>query len=202
MAVAIGLVALSAGVADAAADVRALLDHLVIFVRDQDISLSDQVRFSQYFGEVIAGKGTRVTDEVAGVNVLDQVAPKGQGADNWHRDRTYLEAPPMGSILQCVIKPNVGGDTCWASMTAAYEALPEPVRTMLDGLKAGERVVTDGQLRLATGTTVTIEYKKYGVSLSYTPTVLADGRISKSDIASAQTPARWANYLITPLGSR
>jgi len=115
---------------------RALLDHLVIFVRDQDISLDDQVRFSRYFGEVIPGKGTRVTDEVAGVNVLDQVAPKGQGADDWHSDHMFLPEPPMGTTLRSVQLPTFGGDTCFTSMYAAYDALSETMRQFLDGLTA------------------------------------------------------------------
>ena len=68
--------------------------------------------------------------------VLDQINPKGDGADRWHRDRTYLEAPPLGSILQCVQRPEVGGDTCWASTYAAYDALSPAMQKFLDGLTA------------------------------------------------------------------
>jgi taurine dioxygenase len=67
---------------------------------------------------------------------LDQVSPKGEGADRWHRDRTYLEAPPQGSILQCVQRPELGGDTCWASMYAAYDALSPTMQRFIDGLSA------------------------------------------------------------------
>ena len=105
---------------DLAAVRQALLDHLVIFVRDQDIGLADQVRFSEYFGSISPGKGTRVTDNVAGVNVLDQVAPKGQGADDWHSDHMFLPEPPMGTTLRAVQLPTYGGDTCFTSMYAAY----------------------------------------------------------------------------------
>jgi taurine dioxygenase len=115
---------------------QALLDHLVIFVRDQDISLADQVRFSEYFGSIIVGKGTRVTDDVAGVNVLDQVAPKGQGADNWHSDHMFLPEPPMGTTLRAVQLPSYGGDTCFTSMYAAYDALSPAMQSFLDGLTA------------------------------------------------------------------
>ena len=119
------------------ADVRrALVDYLVIFIRDQDISLQDQVRFSEYFGEIIQGKGTRVTDEVAGVNVIDQIAPKGHGTDDWHSDHMFLPEPPMGTTLRAVQLPEFGGDTCFTSMYAAYEALSDPMRSFLDGLTA------------------------------------------------------------------
>lgn len=122
--------------AELAAIRQAMLDHLVIFVRDQDIGLADQVRFSEYFGSVIVGKGTRVTDDVAGVNVLDQVAPKGQGADNWHSDHMFLPEPPMGTTLRAVQLPSYGGDTCFTSMYAAYEALSPAMQSFLDGLTA------------------------------------------------------------------
>ena len=115
---------------------QALLDHLVIFVRDQDIGLDDQVRFSEYFGSIIPGKGTRVTDDVVGVNVLDQVAPKGQGADDWHSDHMFLPEPPMGTTLRAVQLPPYGGDTCFTSMYAAYDALSPAMQSFLDGLTA------------------------------------------------------------------
>jgi taurine dioxygenase len=121
---------------DLAAVRQALLDHLVIFVRDQDIGLDDQVRFSEYFGSIIPGKGTRVTDDVVGVNVLDQVAPKGQGADDWHSDHMFLPEPPMGTTLRAVQLPAYGGDTCFTSMYAAYDALSPAMQSFLDGLTA------------------------------------------------------------------
>jgi taurine dioxygenase len=115
---------------------QALVDHLVIFVRNQDIGLADQVRFSEYFGSIIPGKGTRVTDDVVGVNVLDQVAPKGQGADDWHSDHMFLPEPPMGTTLRAVQLPSYGGDTCFTSMYAAYDALSPTMQSFLDGLTA------------------------------------------------------------------
>jgi taurine dioxygenase len=115
---------------------RALLDHLVIFLRDQDIGLADQVRFSEYFGSIIPGRGTRVTDDVVGVNVLDQIAPKGQGADDWHSDHMFLPEPPMGTTLRAVQLPSFGGDTCFTSMYSAYDALSPTMQRFLDGLTA------------------------------------------------------------------
>jgi taurine dioxygenase len=68
--------------------------------------------------------------------MLDQVAPVGQGADSWHADNTYMENPPMGSILVAVKLPAVGGDTCFSSMGAAYDALSPALQRFLDGLSA------------------------------------------------------------------
>jgi taurine dioxygenase len=74
--------------------------------------------------------------EVPGVTVLDQTDPRGQYTERWHTDSTFLEEPPWGAVLRAVQLPPVGGDTCWASMYAAYEQLSPPMRRFLDGLTA------------------------------------------------------------------
>ena len=53
--------------------------------------------------------------------VLDQENPKGEGADAWHSDNSFMSEPPMGSVLRAVLIPEVGGDTCFASTVAAYD---------------------------------------------------------------------------------
>ena len=68
--------------------------------------------------------------------VLDQTSPAGEGADAWHSDNSFMAEPPMGSVLRAVQIPEVGGDTCFANMVAAYEALSEPIRELIDGLRA------------------------------------------------------------------
>lgn len=116
---------------------RALIDHLVLFFRDQKkLTVDEHVRFGRYFGEIDMPLFRTKSSERPEVLVLDQVAPKGEGADSWHADNTYMETPPMGSILQALILPPVGGDTCFASMYAAYEALSPAMQRFLDGLKA------------------------------------------------------------------
>jgi taurine dioxygenase len=116
---------------------QAYNDNLVIFFRDQK-PLDDEthIRVGKYFGTLDISEIQPTPREHREILVLDQVAPKGEGADRWHRDRTYLEVPPQGSILQCVQRAEVGGDTCWASMYAAYEALSEPMQKFIDGLTA------------------------------------------------------------------
>ena len=115
---------------------RALLDHLVVFFRDQCIDDSRHLAFALRFGPLaVSPLVTRYQDSDA-VVVLDQVHPKGEGADEWHSDNTFLETPPMGSLLRAVQLPSVGGDTCFASMYAAYDALSAPMRTLVDELYA------------------------------------------------------------------
>src|SRR5689334_1097374 len=96
-----------------------LLEHLVLFFRDQHIDDEQHLAFAQAFGPLsISPVATRYQDSPT-VTVLDQVNPKGEGADEWHSDNTFMAKPPMGSILRAAQLPAVGGDTCFASMYAA-----------------------------------------------------------------------------------
>jgi taurine dioxygenase len=134
----IGGVDLSAELdADTVAALRqALVDHLVLFFRHQRMTTDDHIRLARYFGDIDLPLFRTTSSPRPEVIVLDQVAPKGQGADSWHADNTYMESPPMGSILRAVVLPAVGGDTCFASMYAAYEALSSSMQAVLDGLGA------------------------------------------------------------------
>src|SRR5439155_8010686 len=115
---------------------QALLDHLVLFFRDQDLDDDAHVRFALRFGPLsIPPLATRYQDSPA-VTVLDQVAPKGEGADEWHSDNTFMAKPPLGSILRAVRLPGVGGDTCFASMYAAYDTLSAPMKSFLEERRA------------------------------------------------------------------
>jgi taurine dioxygenase len=68
--------------------------------------------------------------------ILDQYDPTGSEAAHFHADNTFRPQPPMGAILQAHIVPERGGDTCFASMYAAYEALSQRMQAHLDGLEA------------------------------------------------------------------
>jgi len=114
----------------------ALLDHAVLFFRDQEMTDADQVRMAEAFGPVMTPLIDAATAGPLGVTVLDQVAPKGFGTDRWHCDSTFAAEPPLGAILRAVELPPVGGDTLFAGMVAAYETLSPAVRDMLDGLTA------------------------------------------------------------------
>lgn len=114
----------------------ALLEHLVLFFRDQPISVEQQIAFARRFGELsVHPFGPKHPDHPE-IIVLDQVAPKDEGADAWHADTTYVAEPPLGSVLRAVKLPALGGDTCFASMFAAYEALSPPIRELIDDLRA------------------------------------------------------------------
>lgn len=108
----------------------------MLFFRDQDITDEQQLAFALRFGPLHVSPLATRYQEGEEVVVLDQVLPKGEGADEWHSDNTFLADPPMGSMLRAVQLPSVGGDTCFANMHAAYEGLSEPMRTLVDGLRA------------------------------------------------------------------
>ena len=114
----------------------ALLEHLVLFFRDQPLEPDEQLRFALRFGPVSVPAFLTTATATPEVMVLDQVNPKGDGADRWHVDNTYMPCPPMGSILRAVQLPELGGDTLFASMYEAYDALSPAMREFLDDLQA------------------------------------------------------------------
>ena len=115
---------------------EALLAHGVVFFRDQDITPAQQVAFARQMGPVSIPPFAPKYGTDPELLVLDQVSPKGEGADEWHSDNTFAAEPPMGSILKAVQLPTYGGDTCFASMYAAYDALSAPMKRMLEGMQA------------------------------------------------------------------
>jgi len=143
---------------DTVAAVRAaLLRHLVLFFRDQPLSDDEHLAFALRFGPLsVPPLATKYQDRPT-VTVLDQVQPKGEGADEWHSDNTFMDRPPMGSILRAVQLPTVGGDTCFASMYAAYEALSPPLQTLVEHLTAVHDVTKPMRKAIAAGhTTLTL----------------------------------------------
>lgn len=124
--------------ADTVAEIkRAVFDHCVVFFRNQKVFSDDEhICVGQSFGTLDISEIQPNPIARREIMVLDQVSPKGEGADNFHRDRLFLDVPPMGSILQQVMQPESGGDTCWMSTYAAYDALSAPMQAFLDGLYA------------------------------------------------------------------
>jgi taurine dioxygenase len=137
---------------------RALQDHLVLFFRDQPLTPEEQIAFARHFGPISVPPFAPKYGTTPELIVLDQKSPKGEGADNWHSDNTFMREPPMGSILRAVRLPPLGGDTCFASMFAAYEALSEPIRDLIGGLRAVHDLTKPLQKGIAAGhTTANLE---------------------------------------------
>lgn len=115
---------------------QALLDHLVIFFRDQDISPAQHLAFAKRFGETVEYplvKGLDGYPEIMTVVKLEHEKQNFGGL--WHSDTTYLEQPPLGSILLARELPPFGGDTLFANMYMAYETLSDGMKDLLAPLK-------------------------------------------------------------------
>lgn len=114
----------------------ALIEHLVLFFPGQHLDPAAQMALALKLGELdVAPFGPKHAD-VAEMTVLDQEAPKGEGADAWHSDNTFRTEPPKYTMLQAVQLPPTGGDTCWANMYEAFDALSPTMQEFLDGLTA------------------------------------------------------------------
>ena len=114
---------------------QALLDHKVLFFRDQDLDAGALTRLARRFGDLT--EAHPVEPSVKGhPEVLALDSDEGARADVWHSDLTFQERPPMGAMLHAKEVPAVGGDTIWADMAASYEVLSAPLQRLLAGLTA------------------------------------------------------------------
>ena len=114
-------------------------EHQVLFFRDVELDDRTHRDFARNFGELHQFAFLPpISEDLPEVHVLDidGAKPKTANADIWHSDATFLERPPLGSMLRAVILPPVGGDTLWASMYAAYEALSSKVQRLLEDMRA------------------------------------------------------------------
>ena len=115
----------------------ALVEHQVIFFRDQRLTPERQVAFGRRFGPLNIHpyvKGMESHPEV--MEVIKEPADKTNFGGGWHSDMSFLERPAIGSILYAVELPDWGGDTLFSSQVAAYEALSPGIKATLEGLRA------------------------------------------------------------------
>jgi len=124
--------------ADAVAALRrAWLEHLVLFFRDQALPPARFLAFAKRFGEPIEYPFVKGLDEFPEIiPVLKLENEKVNFGGIWHSDTTYLDVPPMASMLVAREVPAAGGDTEFANMYLAYETLSAGMRRLLDGLLA------------------------------------------------------------------
>ncbi|HEV8475143.1 MAG TPA: TauD/TfdA family dioxygenase [Methylomirabilota bacterium] len=116
---------------------RAWLEHLVVFFRDQPLSPAQFLAFARRFGEVIEYpfvKGLPEQPEI--IPVLKLAHERVNFGGVWHSDTAYLEEPPMASMLVAREIPPAGGDTLFANMYLAYDALSDGMKRVLEGLVA------------------------------------------------------------------
>jgi taurine dioxygenase len=122
---------------------QALAEHQVLFFRDQKFTPDSQKAFGRLFGELHIHPNTPGPEGHPEILPIHADAQSRRIAgENWHSDVSCDPEPPMGSVLHLHTVPPVGGDTLFASMYAAYEALSERMKAYLEGLTAlhsGER---------------------------------------------------------------
>lgn len=116
---------------------QAFFDHGVLFVREQELTPEEHIAFAERWGEINVNRFFGAVPghpQVAEVRKEpDQTVNIGGG---WHTDHSYDVIPAMGSILLARDVPATGGDTLFASMSAAYEALSDGLKETLCGLRA------------------------------------------------------------------
>ncbi len=118
---------------------QALLDNLVIFFRNQDITPEQQIAFGKRFGEL------HIHPFIPSVPGYDEIlrlfAETGEKemlrlANSWHPDLSYTNDPPLAGILRGVQIPSRGGDTMWVNLYKAYDTLSERMKEILEDMVA------------------------------------------------------------------
>jgi taurine dioxygenase len=125
---------------------RAWHDHQVILVRGQTLDDQDLIAFSRRFGELdwapVQETGRRFVEGLPEIYIVSNVTVNGQpigslgsGEAVWHTDMSYLDVPPMASMLYALEVPPAGGNTSFCSMYAVYEALPDELKRRIENMK-------------------------------------------------------------------
>ena len=121
-------------------------DHQVVLIRDQTLTDQDLIAFSRRFGDLdwapVQETGRRFVDGLPEIYIVSNVTLNGQpigslgaGEAVWHTDMSYLEVPPMASMLFALEVPAAGGNTSFCSMYAIYDALPDELKRRIAPLK-------------------------------------------------------------------
>jgi taurine dioxygenase len=148
---------------------RAFLDHGILLFRNQRITREQHIDFSRRFGELDkhdALPRDRHPQYPELLMVTNEPKPDGSPSDSkytgrqWHSDMSFTLVPSLGSLLRCVNAPPVGGDTLFANMYVAYDALSDGMKKLLDGLHgihlSGTRKIANDN----TGVTRAVEQKR------------------------------------------
>ncbi len=118
----------------------ALVEHQVLFLRQQFLQAEQQRDVAKLFGDLHIHPIYPAHERVAEVMVLDSHKQDLRDNELWHTDVTFIQTPPLGCVLSAQQVPEFGGDTLWASSTAAYAALSKPMQALLEGLSASHDI--------------------------------------------------------------
>ena len=114
-----------------------LLEHKVIFFRNQDITPEEQIKLANCFGPLethVYVKGRKDYPEI--VRIIKEPEEKNQWGENWHSDVSYNPKPTKAVILRSVKIPPVGGDTVFSNLELAWETLDEEIKNKIKDKKA------------------------------------------------------------------
>jgi taurine dioxygenase len=112
----------------------ALMDHQVLFFRDQDLSDEQQLELASRFGPVSLYPLTALMGGSRRVSYIEDTEQSPPDADGWHTDVTWISDPPAAAFLSARVIPDCGGDTLWASLYRAYDLLSPAMQRVCDGL--------------------------------------------------------------------
>lgn len=127
------------GSATRAAVYDAFVRHHVLAFRGQDLTKDEQVAFTEQFGTLERHVArNRGPGDHPMVHIVHNLGPDGEpsgkvASQKWHTDKSFRELPSLATILHARIMPPQGGDTCFANMILAYEALADVEKAELDG---------------------------------------------------------------------
>lgn len=121
---------------------QAWIDTTILLFRGQRMTPEQHIAFTKRFGEIVKYTRSEFSEgEYPEVLILSNITKNGKLIGSpvsgrvWHTDGHYLDDPPAGSMLYGIETPPVGGDTWFANMVAAYDALPSVTKEKIDGLK-------------------------------------------------------------------
>jgi taurine dioxygenase len=121
--------------ADVLAVHAALIEHQVLFFHDQVMDDEDQLALASRFGEVSIYPVSRLAGATdRRVSYIRDSAESPPDADGWHTDVTWIADPPVAAFLSAQLIPEVGGDTLWASLYGAYDALSPTMQDLCERL--------------------------------------------------------------------
>ena len=117
-----------------------LIEHQILFFRDQPVTPQQQARFAARFGSLHVHPIYPVLPELPEIMLIDTHPGFLPDNDNWHTDVTFSPTPPLAGILAAKHLPSSGGDTLWSSSSAVFETLSAPMQRFLEGLTAQHSV--------------------------------------------------------------
>ncbi len=115
---------------------QALVEYQVLFFRNQAIEPAHQKALADCFGPLQTHPAYGTVEGFSEITILESTADAPTKIEKWHTDMTFRAHPPMGTMLRSRIIPERGGDTLYASMTAAFDALSPALQSFLTSLTA------------------------------------------------------------------